>query len=166
MKKLPILLLLALAACASNTREDRTAKTTADTLPATNTVATVPSKHLSGEDSLQAAFDSLLDSPGCSYAETKEGFKKDKLFFIRNYADTTKVYLLFNKKIEQLNIDTSMTNGKRHNDIFNNATYTVTLHIDKDTGAIDETWYEIGSLTIKSSDGKTISKNLYGLCGD
>jgi hypothetical protein len=165
MKQLPILLLLALAACINTTKENKPAASHSDTLPTTKTTA-VTSKHLSSEDSLQAAFDSLLDSPGCSYAETKDGFQKDKLFFIRNYADTTKVYLLFNKQIEQLSIDTTITNGKRHKDIFNNATYTVTLHIDKDTGAVDETWYEMGSLTIKSSDGKTISKNLYGLCGD
>jgi hypothetical protein len=166
MKRLPIFILLVITACTSNTREEKAAVTHSDTIAATNTVSAVPAKHLSADDSLQAAFDSLLDSPGCSYAETEEGFKKDKLFFIRNYADTTKVYLLYNKKIEQLNIDTTIINGKRHSNAFNNATYTVTMHIDKDTGAVDETWYEMGSLTIKSADGKTISKNLYGLCGD
>ncbi|HXB12419.1 MAG TPA: hypothetical protein VNZ45_10560 [Bacteroidia bacterium] len=112
MKQLPILLLLALAACTSNSREDKTVKTTSDTLPATNTVAATPGKHLSSEDSLQEAFDSLADGACCTYSQTREESKKGKYFFIQNLGVPDGIYLLLNRQIIQLSADSSQTTDR------------------------------------------------------
>jgi hypothetical protein len=160
MKHLTILLLLVLAACTSNNKEGKPVITPADT---TATKPVAQTKHLSAEDSLQAVFDSLRDGRGCSYSTNK---KDGKFFFIHVQDDTNGAYILLNHKIIQLKKYIKKWEGEHAVETFISDTYTVTIRNKKEVIENEEERSEEAIMTIKSSDGKTISKNIHGECGD
>ena len=111
-------------------------------------------------------FPSEIDGCSCYFSANQKEFKQKKYIYVDDYLDNA--YLIINgKKIKFKSIKASVSaNGKDVHWIkkFKSNDYQITVETFQ-TGEIDETSQEKGTITIKSTDGNQVVKTFVGECG-
>ena len=135
----------------------------------------VTEKHtISTSEDSKLSIDNFKEIPeeieGCScyFSENDMKFKNDEYLFVANFDSIS--YVSINKKIVKLKL---VTTGKEpntfgdndHTDIYKSELYKVTVEIKYKDANGDETWRNLGKLTIENKTGKKITKQFVGECG-
>ena len=109
---------------------------------------------------------SEIDGCSCYFSANQKEFKQKKYIYADDYLDNA--YIIINdKKVKFKSIKASVSaNG---NDVhwvkkFKSEDYQITVETFQ-TGEIDETSQERGTITIKSTDGDQVVKTFVGECG-
>ncbi|WP_163410892.1 hypothetical protein [Flavobacterium ajazii] len=109
-----------------------------------------------------------IDGCSCYFSETEQKFKNDEYLFIAGF-DSIGFISVDNKLVKLKLVSTERepnTFGDYdHIDVYNSELYKVTIDIKYKNSKGDETWWNDGTVTIESKDGKKTTKNFVGECG-
>ncbi|MGB4773906.1 MAG: hypothetical protein WBP45_01925 [Daejeonella sp.] len=109
-----------------------------------------------------------IDDCSCAFSETVDRFKKEEYLFV---SDLNSIgFLSINNKLIKLRLISAerrsgIFGDNNHKDIYSNEKYKVTVHIKYKRSVGDETWWNYGTITIKSKDGQKLTKKFVGECG-
>jgi len=110
------------------------------------------------------------DIEGCScyFSETKERFKKNEYLFAADFDSVA--FISVDKKLVKLKV---VSTGRLpnsfgdydHIDVYSNGTYKVTVDIKYKSNTAEEVWWNDGTITVESTDGRKLVKKFVGECG-
>jgi hypothetical protein len=110
------------------------------------------------------------DIEGCScyFSETEGKFKSNEYLFAANFDSVA--YISLGKKLLKLKLLSTGRNpntfgDKDHVDIYRNNNYKITVDIKYKKSTGEETWWNIGTITVEALDGRKIVKSFVGECG-
>ena len=111
-----------------------------------------------------STFPPEVDGCACYFSNNETEFNSKKKYI---YADDygNNAFVSINGVMTKFTLSKSDTlPGKHSIELWINDKFELTIDIQQ-VGQIDETWQQQGTLKLKSKDGQSITKNIYGECG-
>lgn len=110
------------------------------------------------------------DMAGCScyFSETRANFEKEEYLFASNYEGLAIVSVdstIIKLKIIATTRQPHTFGDHDYQETYANKAYKAVLKMQYRKANGEETWWNAGTLTLSTPDGKLITKNLVGECG-
>lgn len=110
-----------------------------------------------------STFPPEIDGCSCYFSATAKELKSSTYLYADDYQKTA--FVRINGVMTKFQLkETKTLAGKHTIKKFTNKAFDLVIDI-KQTGQIDETWQQKGTLKLTSKDGKTVLKNIVGECG-
>lgn len=108
-------------------------------------------------------FPEEVDGCACYFSNSEREFEEGKYIYVDDYGKNA--FVNVGGEMVQLKLSKAGEAAeKRIDKIWAHENYKLSLET-KQIGHIDETWQYAGQLTLKSTDGRYVVKEIYGECG-
>lgn len=108
-------------------------------------------------------FPEEIDGCACYFSADKDDFIKGNYIYADNYEDHA--YISINGLMQLFTLVKYTETAKgTWTKVYANDKYEVEVE-SKELWQVDQTWLQKGTIIVKSKDGKTIKKTIYGECG-
>lgn len=109
-----------------------------------------------------------IEGCSCYFSETEERFKNKEYLFTSDMDSTA--FISIDNKLVRLKMVSSTqepntAGGKDYSEVYSNGTLKVKVDVKYKNANGDETWWNDGTITVESTDGRRTSRKFVGECG-
>lgn len=113
-------------------------------------------------------FPAEIDGCSCYFSPNQQSFRKQEYLYVASFDSIA--FISINKKMIKLKListtrELETFGDADHVDIFFNDNFKVTVDTKYKKSTGEETWFNTGTITIETKDGRKATKIFYGECG-